>query len=65
VQDGRARCRNEHDKCSNHKRNGWAHAPAPTVVLLKINVNDKWWLRFHSAGINQQERTLARAQQLE
>lgn len=65
VQDGRARCRNEKDKCSNHRTNGWAHAPQADTVLVKVNVNEKKEAELRLAGIVTQLRSFDRAQQLE
>jgi hypothetical protein len=65
VQDGRARCRNEQGKCSVHQLNGWARAPKPDVVLLKVNVNEKKETELRLAGITYQLRSFDRSQQLE
>jgi hypothetical protein len=66
VQDGRARCRNERGKCSvHHTTSVWAHAPQADVILVKVNVNEKWEVRLRSAGIATQLRSFDRAQQLE
>lgn len=64
---GRVRCRVERGKCSNHHeelKNAWVPAPRPTVVLLKINCNEKWEKRFESAGVKRQVRSLQRSVEL-
>lgn len=74
VQDGVARCRKSvisdptaprKDRCDLHQGTGWASAPAPTTVLVKVNVNPTWWELLHRAGVRTFVRTFARAEQLE
>ena len=70
VQDGVARCRKSvisdptaprKDRCDLHQGTGWASAPAPTTVLVKVNVNPTWWELLHRAGVRTFVRTFARA----
>ncbi len=64
VADGKARCRNERGKCAFHtKPECWKSAPRPDVVLVKVNVNDKWKTLF--SYLKTQERSYERAEQLE
>ncbi len=74
VQNGAARCRKtvisdqtapRPDRCDLHQGNGWVSAPASTTVLLKVNVNNRWWNVLHAAGVRTLVRTFARAEELE
>lgn len=62
---GKARCRNENGKCSVHTDlRLWPSAPRPTVVLIKVNCNEKWESRFESAGVRRNVRSMQRSVEL-
>jgi hypothetical protein len=67
IKGGLARCREEQSNCDSH-RNGVASrekAPRPTVILLKVNVNEKWEKAFIAASVPVETRSFGRAEQLE
>lgn len=62
---GKARCRNQAGKCSNHsKPEFWSKAPTPDTVLVKVNINKRWLPLFQEA-VPRLQRTYAQAQKLE
>lgn len=61
-----ARCRNlvtVDTHCGVHDESS-PRAPRPDVVLLKVNVNERWDQRFRAAGIQKLERSPERAAKL-
>ena len=62
---GKVRCRNESGKCDVHTNPAlWPPAPRPTVVLIKVNCNQKWEMRFESAGVQRKTRSIQRSIEL-
>lgn len=62
IRGGVARCRNM-EPCAAHP-DGQPPAPRPDVVLVKVNLNDKWIERFAKAGFRVLNRLPDRAEDL-
>ena len=66
VQNGRARCRNAavngSNRCAIHADGN--PAPLPDIVLVKVNLNEKWNRLFADAGVPELYRSFQRSSQL-